>query len=160
MKTLLIYDSVYGNTEKIAQAIGEVLRSRDEVTILKAIDVKPEHFSNVTLLIVGSPTQAFSSTSPIKKFITNIPKQGLKGVNVATFDTRIAIEDIDSRILPTMVKLFGYAAKPIADSLGKKGGKLIIAPEGFFVKGTEGPLKEGELERAAGWAEQILATLA
>ena len=49
------------------------------------------------------------------------------------------------------MKLFGYAAKPIADRLKKKGGELTIPPEGVYVKGTEGPLKEGELERAADW---------
>jgi flavodoxin len=51
----------------------------------------------------------------------------------------------------------GYAAKPIADKLKKKGGKLVLPPEGFFVQGSEGPLKEGEVERAAEWAKQLLA---
>jgi flavodoxin len=61
-------------------------------------------------------------------------------------------------ILRILVNLFGYAAKPIADRLEKKGGERIMPPEGFFVEGTEGPLKEGELERAADWAKQIMAT--
>ena len=64
----------------------------------------------------------------------------------------------ESRVLPFFVGLFGYAAKPISDRLKKKGGELIIPPEGFFVEGIEGPLKEGELERAADWAKQIIAT--
>jgi flavodoxin I len=51
-----------------------------------------------------------------------------------------------------------YAAGKIADSLKKKGATLMASPEGFFVKGKEGPLKEGELERAAGWAKGILET--
>jgi hypothetical protein len=54
-----------------------------------------------------------------------------------------------------MVKLFGYAAKPIANRLTKKGGVLTMEPEGFFVEGTEGPLTDGELERAAAWAQRI-----
>jgi flavodoxin I len=53
------------------------------------------------------------------------------------------------------VKLFGYAAEPIAAKLQKKGGTLAAPPEGFFVGGTEGPLKEGELERAAQWARRV-----
>jgi len=57
-----------------------------------------------------------------------------------------------------MVKLFGYAAEPIAKRLGRKGGELAVTPEGFLVEGTEGPLKEGELERAAAWAERIAVT--
>jgi hypothetical protein len=77
-------------------------------------------------------------------------------VRVAAFDTRIAIEDVDNAVLPTFIKVFGYAAKPIADLLQKKGGELSLPPEGFIVKDTEGPLKEGELERAAEWARGLV----
>jgi hypothetical protein len=56
-----------------------------------------------------------------------------------------------------MVKLFGYAAIPIANRLRKKGGELALPPEGFIVEGTEGPLRRGELERAADWARQLVA---
>lgn len=54
-----------------------------------------------------------------------------------------------------MVKIFGYAAEPIARQLMKKGGTLALPPEGFYVKASEGPLKDGELDRAAAWARQI-----
>ncbi len=59
--------------------------------------------------------------------------------------------------LAKMVKIFGYAADPISDRLGKKGGVVVMPPEGFAVTGMEGPLTEGEIERAAAWAHQILA---
>jgi len=52
--------------------------------------------------------------------------------------------------------VFGNAAGRIARNLEKKGGTLISSPEGFFVTATKGPLKEGELERAAGWAKGML----
>jgi hypothetical protein len=78
---------------------------------------------------------------------------------VAAFDTRLSLSDIESSALRFIVKTGGYAAKLIADSLKKIGGDLIIPPEGFLVKGEEGPLKEGELERAADWAKQIMAAL-
>ena len=75
---------------------------------------------------------------------------------MAAFDTRLTESEINRvRILAFFVSLFGYAAKPIADRLVKKGGELIAPPEGFYVKGTEGPLLEGELERAAAWAKKI-----
>jgi hypothetical protein len=51
----------------------------------------------------------------------------------------------------------GYAAKHIARRLEKAGGSLIVAPEGFYVEGTEGPLKDGEVERAGTWAKRLLA---
>jgi hypothetical protein len=81
----------------------------------------------------------------------------LEGVKVAAFDTRYREAEIEKvRILAFLVKIFGYAAKPIADRLEKKGGELAVPPEGFYVTDTEGPLFEGELERAADWARQIL----
>lgn len=113
------------------------------------------------MLIVGSPTRQFRPTAAISNFLKRIPKNGLKGIKIAAFDTRFTMSVIEeSRVLPFFVRLFGYAAKPISDRLKKKGGELIIPPEGFFVKGVEGPLKEGELERAASWAKEIRNSLA
>ena len=120
-------------------------------------DVNSTDLANLNLLIVGSPTQQFRATPAIKKFIGGIRRGELKDVQVAAFDTRLGMEDMPSRILPPFVKIFGYAAKPIADSLVNKGGKLVTPPEGFLVKGMEGPLKEGELERAAAWAGHLLS---
>lgn len=76
---------------------------------------------------------------------------------MAAFDTRICIENIGSFLLTFFVNLFGYAAKPIARWLQKKAGDLVALPEGFVVQGTEGPLKDGELRRAADWALQVAA---
>ena len=158
MKALVIYDSFFGNTEQIARAIGNALGSQGEVEVLRVSNVKPEQLTGLSLLIVGSPTRAFRPTPAISSFLGGIPANGLQGVKVAAFDTRMSTQDANSPILAFFVKLFGYAAKPIADKLKKKGGELAIPPEGFFVKGSEGPLKEGELERAAAWARQIIAT--
>jgi flavodoxin len=155
MKILLVFDSLYGNTEKIAEAIGNALGARNGIHLLRVGDVKPADLANIDLLIVGSPTQQFRASPAIKKFIGGIRKGELNGVQVAAFDTRLGMNDMPSRILPPFVKIFGYAAKPIADALVSKGGKLVASPEGFLVKGMEGPLKDGELERAARWAEQI-----
>ena len=57
--------------------------------------------------------------------------------------------------LRLLMKMGGYAAPRITNAFKKKGGNLAVTPEGFFVKGKEGPLKEGELERAASWAKEI-----
>ena len=159
MKTLIVYDSYYNNTEQIANAIGDSLRSRGEVVVSKVNDIKLEELDGVELLIVGSPTRAFRPTNPIVTFLLEIPGNSLKGVKVAAFDTRICVDDVKSRVLTILVKLLGYAAKPIAKRLRKKGGELVIPPEGFFVNGTEGPLKDGELERAENWAKQIIEVI-
>jgi len=158
MKVLVIYDSMFGNTEQIARAIGNAIGSPKDVEILHVSNVKTQQLTGVKLLFVGSPTRGFRPTPAIKNLLRKIPVNGLKGIKIAAFDTRISVTDIESRIGRFFINQFGYAAQPIADRLTKKGGELIIDPEGFFVKGTEGPLKEGELERAAEWASQIMAT--
>ncbi|MBC7083922.1 MAG: flavodoxin family protein [Firmicutes bacterium] len=167
MKTLVVYDSVFGNTERIALAIGGALATGGagttgrnwHVETLRVGDVKPEYLNGLELLIVGSPTRAFRPTKAITDFLNGIPSNGLKGVEVAAFDTRISTADVRSRFLKVMVSLFGYAAKPIADKLVQKGGALIAPPEGFFVKASEGPLKDGELERAVEWAKAVVAAV-
>ena len=157
MKVLIVYDSVFGNTEKIAQVIGNAMGSQAEVNILRVGNVKQENLRGLDVLIVGSPTRAFKPTKEIINFLNGFPKNGLKGVKVAAFDTRFTMSAIEeSRVLPFFVRLFGYAAKPISNRLKKKGGELIIPPEGFFVEGVEGPLKEGEIEHAASWAKEIV----
>ena len=157
MKVLVVYDSFFGNTEQIAQAIGNALGSQEDVEVLRVSNVKPEQLTGLTLLIVGSPTRAFRPTPAINNLLRRIPMNSLRGVKVAAFDTRISVSDIGSPVLRVFAKLFVYAAKPISHRLKKKAGELVVPPEGFFVKGTEGPLKEGELERAADWARQIIA---
>jgi len=154
MDALIVYDSVFGNTEKVAQAMGDALSSQMDVAVRKVGDVDPQQVTGVQLLIVGSPTRAFSPTPATKNFLKSIPRRGLEGVKVAAFDTRVSIEEVDSPILNVFVKFFGYAAKPIARRLEKRGGEFTLPPEGFIVGGTEGPLKTGELERAASWAEK------
>jgi flavodoxin len=162
MKIRIVYDSVHGNTEQIARAIGAALGSGNEVDILQVGDVQPQQLTGLDLLIVGSPTHGFRPTPTVRDLLETIPANGLKGVKVAAFDTRIAADYIDSPALRfagrLVMGLFGYAAKPIADRLTKKGGELAIPAEGFFVQDMEGPLGEGELERAADWARRIVAT--
>ena len=155
MKTLIIYESFFSNTEKIAQAIGNGFESSVEVEIRKVSEIKPEELKGFDLLIVGAPTRAFRPSPGIIKFLKSIPARSLQGVKAASFDTRIALEDIKLRFLRIMVKLFGYAAEPISKKLRRKGAEIIIDPEGFSVKDTEGPLKEGELERAKNWANEL-----
>ncbi len=159
MKALVVYDSFFDNTKQIAQAIGGALGFQAEVETLRVGDVKPEQLTGIKLLIVGSPTRGFRPSPAITTFLKGIPRNGLRGVKVAAFDTRFSesqIQDMPA-ILAPMVKIFGYAAEPISKRLAKKGGEVIVPPEGFIVNDTEGPLREGELERAADWARQIMA---
>jgi flavodoxin len=158
IRYIVIYDSLYGNTEKIAKAIGDTLAEEGESSVLRVGDVKMDMLEEVKLIIVGSPTQGFKPTEAIKAFLKAIPDDQLKGIKVAAFDTRFTPNNIDKTpVLPYFVKIFGYAAEPIAKALQKKGAELAISPQGFYVVGKEGPLVEGELERAVTWARKLLA---
>ena len=134
MKALVVYDSTYGNTEKIAGAIGDALSGQ----LLQVGDVKPADLRKLGLLIIGSPTHGGFPTQGIHNLLK--AALALDGVKVAAFDTR------------TKASIFGYTAPKIAKDLEKNGGKILVPPEGFIVLGTKGPLKEGELERATAWA--------
>lgn len=147
MNALIIYDSVFGNTKKIAMAIAAELGTK----AVSVDQVKLEELGELDLLVVGSPTRKFSPTESISKLLNDLPKNHLSGVSVAAFDTRIALETIDSKVFRFIVNKGGYAAKTIAKALEKKGGKLVVPSEGFFVTGEQGPLKDGELERAMQW---------
>jgi hypothetical protein len=69
---------------------------------------------------------------------------------------------VDSRVLRFAAKMAGdsaFAAPRIASALEEAGAALVVGPEGFIVEDTEGPLRAGELERAAEWAGRILTAV-
>ena len=147
MNALVIYDSLYGNTERIAQAIAGALREYGQVRAVQAVRVDPAHpveLQGVDLLILGSPTQGFRPTPAMQSFLGNVSSQSLSGLAVACFDTRFR------------GSLWKRSAAPrMATQLSAMGIEPLVPPESFFVKfGKEGkgPLLAGELERAATWA--------
>lgn len=152
MKILILYDSFYGNTEKIAEAIGSGL-----VGDIKIIHVKKAGISqvkNINLLVVGSPTHGGMPTPSIAAFLKTLPDDSLAWVNVAAFDTRFATED-HGIALKIVMNVLRFAAGRIVRTLKRKGGIPIAKPEGFIVEDKEGPLKKGELERAKAWAKRL-----
>jgi flavodoxin len=144
VKSLIVYDSTYGNTEKIARAIGAALTG--DVKVQKAGEVNAAELASYDLLVIGSPTYGGRPMPTVADFLGKIPDDAVKGKNVAAFDTRIPTK---------FAKLFGYAADRIAKSLKDKGANLMVPAEGFFVNGKSGPLKDGEEARAATWAKGL-----
>jgi flavodoxin len=90
MKALVVYDSVYGNTEKIARAIGDALKPQADVRTLRIGEAKPEHMAGLGLLVVGSPTQGSMTSPAMKAWLKALASSSLRGVKVAAFDTRMA----------------------------------------------------------------------
>ena len=146
MNTLVIYNSQYGNTKQIAQVIAETLRTFGEA---HAVRVDPDcsfNFQGVDLLILGCPTQAFSPTLAMQSFLGTVSSQLPSGLAIACFDPRFRGGLWKSSAAPRMVK-----------QLRVLGIGTLAAPESFFVKAMkkEGPLLDGEVERAVAWARLL-----
>jgi len=144
MKALIVYDSQFGNTGKLAQEMAEAMTG--EAVTSRASEARASDFEGVDLLIVGSPTQAGRPTKPMQSFLKSVSGP----IKLAAFDTRMSIK---------FAKIFGYAADRMAKTLQKQGGTLVAPAEAFYVADREGPLKDGELERAADWARKLQTTI-
>lgn len=153
MKTLIVYDSVFGNTKTVAMAMEESMKESGKSSAVHVKKFSEDMLKGVDLLVVGSPTRGFRPTREIGEMLNMLPAGALAGMKVLAFDTRSDVKKIDNKILSFMVKHFGYAAEPIRNVLVKKGGTLAKQPEGFVVNDTEGPLKDGEIERAKKWVK-------
>ena len=145
MKALVVYDSTYSNTEKIAKAIGTALTG--DIKVLRAAEANDAELNSYDLIIIGSPTYGGRPMPSVADFMNKISESAIKGKKVAAFDTRIPTK---------IVKIFGFAADRIAKNLKDKGANLVVPAEAFYVAGKEGPLKDGELERAAVWAKTLI----
>jgi len=154
MKCLVVYDSYFGNTQEIAAAVGAGLGAAAE-QVVQAISSMETNMQGMEFLVVGSPTRGFRPSEATAHFLKSLAPDSLKGVRVAAFDTRMHLESIEKKSLRFIVKSGGYAAKHIAADLQKCGGQLALPSEGFLVTGEEGPLLEGELERAEAWGRAL-----
>jgi len=149
MNTLIIYDSTFGNTAQIAQAMADRLGEHGTVRIALADEAGLSEMEEIDLLIVGGPTQRHGLSPAIQALLERLPRRTLRGAGAAAFDTRYHMAAWKS----------GSAAQRIASKLKRTGASLLVEPESFFVAEREGPLEEGELERAASWAEGVFEQL-
>ena len=148
MEALVIYDSQFGNTEQIARTIAASLGECVKTKVMSAEEAMQQELSGFGLLIVGGPTQMHHARPALMNILNQLTHSSLNGVQAATFDTRMHAP-----------KLFSGSAADIATKQLKQAGCRIIAPpESFFVGGSEGPLAEGEIERASKWAHELIET--
>ncbi|HKX72465.1 MAG TPA: flavodoxin family protein [Candidatus Saccharimonadales bacterium] len=154
MKALILYDSTYGNTEKVAQAMAKAMPSIYQVDVLPLKDTHITDIITSDLIIVGSPTQAGRPTVALQHYLANLPTNVLGGIRVAAFDTRFEPAN-HGFWLRKLMRFIGFAANPIAKLLQSKHGTLVVPPEGFIVQDKTGPLKQGELKRAEFWAKDV-----
>lgn len=138
MRSLVVYDSNYGNTKSIAIAIAETLMCE----AVSVTELRSDALIDIDLIILGSPINGWQPTLKMKTFLKSLSQLG--NIKAAAFDTRM---DVFYR---------GNAAKKISKALENAGAFIIAEPKGFFVKDKEGPLLDGELKNAQEWAKQIL----
>jgi hypothetical protein len=172
MKAVVIYESMYGNTHQIANAIGDGLRPSAEVVVVSVGEADAELVKSADLVVIGGPTHAhgMSHVSTRKGAVEAAEKPGSDLVldpdaddpglrewfasldhvftNAAAFDTRFD--------LPAAIT--GRASKGIARKLRHHGATLIAEPESFFVK-KDNHLEPDEEVRAREWGAQLALVL-
>ena len=146
VKALVIFDSILGNTKKIAEAISNELGKDSRV--LSVSDFNSKDLEGISLIVVGSPIIGWKPSEQMGEFLSNLIEGQLKGIKAAVFDTRI--------------KSFmsGDALKKISKELIRAGAEISVKSHAFYVKGAEGPLFEGEVNKAIEWAKSIKAIFA
>jgi flavodoxin len=144
MNTLVVYDSQFGNTERIALKIAETLGEFGVSRAIRVAEFSNDALRDINLLVLGCPTQAWHSTPNMQTLVKALESEEPQGLAIAEFDTR----------LDKPRWLTGSAAKLMAKQL-KDVGVSLVPPESFLVTGTEGPLQPGELERAEEWAREL-----
>jgi sulfite reductase alpha subunit-like flavoprotein len=168
MRALITFESVYGNTRAIAEAVAEGLRQGGEVTVASHDQVDPEEIAAANLLVVGAPTHMHGlPTSLSRKMAAKASEEdGVPLDSSATADPGIrswlseqtgdgrAAAAFDTRIDKSPA-LTGSAARGIGKRLRRRGFKLAVEPESFFVEDAEGPLADGELDRAREWGRTL-----
>jgi hypothetical protein len=162
MTTLVVYETMYGRTRDVAQAVAQGCEAGGDVRLVEVGELGTGAAlpDDVTLLVVGGPTHAFSMTRPgtrhdAAKYGRVISRTGVRewlaavtvpaGLPVAAFGTKL-----DS-------PLSGSAARAIAQRLRRRGGRLVAPAKDFYVRGTEPVLLAGELDRARAWGEALAA---
>ena len=147
MNTLVIYFSKFGNTHKVAECIRDECKTYGPARAIDLEDLTLDDFHNVDLLIMGSPTHRMNLPERVRIRLAELPKGSLRHKAVAVFDTSYKM----SAWLNLMT-----ASKKLGRKLKKLGGSRVGRPETFHVMEAEGPLYEGELERARIWVGTIL----
>ncbi|MGB8780813.1 MAG: flavodoxin domain-containing protein [Candidatus Bathyarchaeia archaeon] len=152
MKVLIVYDTVstVKMTAKVAETIREVLKEKGfDVDCLHVKDVDSASVKNYDCVLAGSPTQWRRATRPIMQFLEKFGKEKFSGKLAAAFDTQL------------QTRFSGNAAEGIQKKLEKLGYRMIAPPLVAYVTGKMNSmqLKEGELEKAKNWAQEVAKAL-
>ena len=134
-KAIVIYDTQFGNTEKVAKALASGIREQEvQVDCVKVDEVDVNKLAEYDLLAIGGPTLAFGMSKPVKDLLGKLEGIDLRGKKAFAFDTKMRF-------------IFsGSAAKGIEGRLKGLGMSTIKPCSSAIVKGRDGPLEEGAEE--------------
>jgi flavodoxin len=168
-RALVVYESLFGDARTIAEAIADGLAPTLPADVVAAADAPAEIGPDVTLLVVGGPNHAFGMPRPstregaVKQYGAEIADShaGLHewlvalrlpagGVAAAAFDTRGGGH-------PVLTKL-DHAARTEEKLLSTAGARVVAPAEHFFVVDAQGPLVDGEEDRARAWGQTLART--
>ena len=169
MRIAVVYESMFGNTKTIGEAIAEGMSGIGEVVVAAVDDLPPEEVREAKLIVAGGPTQNRGMAKPdAHQSLANKRSLGKYG---AVLPGRESLHDWLERLPPGSVVaaafdtrfdkptwLTGSAAKEIARRLDSKGYEVVDA-RSFFVRATGGPLADGERERAVAWGRELAANV-
>lgn len=164
MRALVVHESMFGNTEKVAMAIADGLRDTFEVVLAEAHDAPTDLAVGWDLVVLGGPTHAFgmSRASTRKSAEEQGAPAGMqhrRGIRewlaAASGDVKLPAAAFDTKVAKP--NLPGSAAHKAARRFRNLGWRLQRPPESFLVEGMSGPLVPGELDRARAWAQDLAA---
>jgi hypothetical protein len=164
MQAWVVYESMFGNTEALAKAVGEGLARWAEASVVAVTAAPTVVGSEVDLLVVGAPTHALSLSRPTTRAsaveqgaapVTPADRGVREWLNDVRFAGQTAVATFDSRV----GRVPGSAAKAALRRLRRRGGTSVAPAESFGVAETPGPLIDGELDRARDWGVSLAAVV-
>jgi menaquinone-dependent protoporphyrinogen IX oxidase len=156
MKGIVIYDTSYGNTKKIAETISETLKASEiEVDLFDVKEVRKLRANDYNFLVLGSPTKFGTMSFAIKFFLGKVKNEEWINKSFATFDT----ENPENVEHARLEKKEWSAAEKIAAKLIEKQMKQLLPVFKALVLGQKGPLVEGEIDRAKKYANELASKL-
>lgn len=165
MRVLVVYESMWGNTETVAQAVAARLAGIGAVDVTTS-DAAPITVDGYDLVAVGGPTHAFSMTRATTRAEAvkshSAPHEPVRGIREWLNEVHRPVTAIQAIAFDTRVdkpRLPGSAAKAAKQHLRSLGFQTLVKQETFRVHGYEGPLLDGELEHARSWADEVIAAL-
>ena len=161
MKAVVVYESLWGNTAAIARAIAEGIGP--DAAALSTTQATAEAIANANLIVAGAPLLGFRlPTDTMRKTIARDPKHAKTPPNLSAPSLRSWLAALPkgngrSAAFETRIKWSpGSATGAIRKALQRAGYRRIVADGRFLVKGTYGPLADGELERAKAWGVELV----